>query len=364
MQQLISSVKTLPALPGVEKTIQKLPPSLTKLNPALPRLESELLAACRTYLKKTGYTEIFVPRVVRATGACENIDTLFEVSVEKNFNWFGDCHSYLAQTGQLYLESWVPVLGKVYCVGPSFRAEPTVDARHLTEFTMLEIELAGNFQMLLKEIENIFEAMMHRILREPHIEKQFGLTKHDRARIKKSLPPFPKITYTGAISILQNKKINIEWGDDIRTSAEALLVKHFGSKPLFITHYPNPLWDHGKEIEVEKFFNMMPDPHEPHLVQSADLILPIAGEAVGSAARVYDAQILIERLTASRMFKRLQQKGGGLEDFAWYVHQLQTYGSPPHGGCGIGISRVIKWIRGVADIREAIAFPSNREILI
>lgn len=353
------------ALPTVQKTVQSLPKSLVELNATFPRLESELIAAARARLRKEGYTEIFVPRMVRATGACENVDTLFEISVDKNYDWFGqNCRAYLAQTGQLYLESWVPKLNKTYCVGPSFRAEYDVDARHLTEFTMLEIEFAGDFQMLLSEIEGIFSAMIHRVLRDQNIEKNFGLTATDRSRLKRALPPFPKTTYTEAITILQNKGIDIQWGDDIKTKQEAMLVDHFGKKPLFITHYPNPLVDHGKEIEVEKFFNMIPDPHQPHLVQSADLILPIAGEAVGSAARIYDPQTMVERLTASKMFKRLQAKGGGLEDFAWYIHQLQTHGSIPHAGCGIGISRVIKWLRGAEDIREAITFPSNREILI
>ena len=112
----------------------------------VPMLESDVVRFAREHLARQGYTEIFVPRMVRATGACENVDTLFAVSVQGEAGWFNAPHVYLAQTGQLYLEAWVPSLGRAYCVGPSFRAEEAVDTRHLSEFTMIEIELVTDFQ--------------------------------------------------------------------------------------------------------------------------------------------------------------------------------------------------------------------------
>lgn len=141
------------------------------LNPAIPRLESDVVRFTREHLVRNGYTEIFVPRMVRATGACENIDTLFEVRVDGSERWFGGRNVYLAQTGRLYLEALVPALKKVYCVGPSFRAEPAVDARHLAEFTMVEIELATDFAGLLSAIEGVFGAIREGVLGKENAEK-------------------------------------------------------------------------------------------------------------------------------------------------------------------------------------------------
>ncbi len=330
----------------------------------VPVLESDVVRFAREHLARQGYTEIFVPRMVRATGACENVDTLFEVSVGGDDSWFNVPHVYLAQTGQLYLEAWVPSLGRAYCVGPSFRAEEAVDSRHLSEFTMVEIELVTDFQGLLGAIEGIFGAVREGVLGRKDAKERYGLSPQALKMLEHCAPPFPKMTYDEAIEALQKLGKDISWGDDIDSANEALLVTQVSDKPLFITHYPNPLWDHGKSIEVEKFFNMQPDPAKPHLVQSADLILPYAGEAVGSAARIYDAKTLIERLTGSRMFKRLQEKGGSLDDFGWYVNQMQTRGSVPHAGCGIGVSRVLKWLRQEDDIRRSVTFPINRANII
>jgi len=140
-------------------------------------------------------------------------------------------------------------------------------------------------------------------------------------------------------------------------------VEKFGNQPLFITHYPNPLYDHGKEIEVEKFFNMIPDPKNPKYVLSADLILPIGGEAVGAAQRVHKFEELKWRLENSRMFKRLVKKGGSLDDFAWYLERVKEK-SVPHSGCGFGIARILKFIKGEEDIKKVVTFPSNQENII
>ena len=325
-------------------------------------LEAQVFKSGREYLEREGFVEIFPPRVVRASGACENVNTLFEVSSNKDFNWFGHPQkhqAYLAQTGQLYLEAFVPYLSKVYCVGPSFRAEPGSDNRHLTEFQMMEIEFAGDFNQLLHYIESFIYSITHDIAKLP-IQKQkaMGLSELDVTRLAKVKPIFPKITYTEAI-----EKLGLNWGDDINSRKEAELVTMHDNHPIFITRYPDPLWDHKKDIEVEKFFNMLPDKETPGLVLSADLILPGAGEAVGSAARVDDPETLVYRLTNSKMYKRLLDMGGSIDDFAWYINKSKE-NMVPHAGCGFGMSRILKWIGAKDDIKKAVTFASNQHRII
>ncbi|MEK7180812.1 MAG: amino acid--tRNA ligase-related protein [Patescibacteria group bacterium] len=331
-----------------------------KLSTAL--LEAQVFKSGRNYLEGEGFVEIFPPRIVRASGACENVNTLFEVSSNKDFNWFGhpEKHqAYLAQTGQLYLEAFVPYLSKVYCVGPSFRAEPGSDNRHLTEFQMMEIEFAGNFDQLLERIEGFVYHIAHDLVKLPaQKQKEMGLSDTTIARLAKVKSVFPKVTYTEAI-----EKLGLNWGDDINSKKEAELISMHDSHPLFITRYPDPMWDHKKEIEVEKFFNMLPDKETPGLVLSADLILPIAGEAVGSAARVDDPETLVYRLTNSKMYKRLLGMGGSIDDFAWYIDKSKEK-MVPHAGCGFGMSRILRWVSGTDDIKKAVAFASNQHQII
>ena len=324
-------------------------------------LISQILKAGRESLEKRGYIEVIVPRIVRATGACENVNTLFEVSVNQDFQWFGS-KAYLAQTGQLYLEALVPALNKVYCAGPSFRAESAVDNRHITEFLMFEIEFAGDFNQLLIEIETFIYDIAASLAASSQ-EKDLGLSAESLERLQNCPKVFSKITYDEAIKILQSLGENIGWGDDISSAREKILLEYFKNQPLFITRYPDPLWNHGRQIEVEKFFNMLPDPENPGRVLSSDLILPFGGEAVGAAARVHLADEMLKRLQNSRMFKRLRELGGGLDDFAWYIDKLKE-GSVPHAGCGFGLARIIQWILGTTDIKEAVTFPSNKAVII
>ncbi len=327
------------------------------------RLEAHVFKSGRKYLEGQGFIEILPPRVVRASGACENVNTLFEVSSNKDFKWFGKPgakhQAYLAQTGQLYLEAFVPYFMKTYCVGPSFRAEPGVDTRHLTEFQMMEIEFAGNFDQLLAHIEGFVYNIVKDILAESsETQKAMGLRDEDIARLKNVKPVFPKITYTEAI-----KQLGLNFGDDIDSKKEQELCDSVGNHPLFITRYPDPMWDHGKEIEVEKFFNMLPDPENPGLVLSADLIMPVSGEAVGSAARVDSVDVLVDRLQKSKMFKRLVGMGGSLDDFAWYIERSKEK-MVPHAGCGFGMSRILRFISGKDDIKNVVTFPANQENMI
>ncbi len=329
---------------------------------ATARLEAEVFKAGRAYLDSQGFIELFPPRLVRASGACENVHTLFEVSSGRDFSWFGAAghkhQAYLAQTGQLYLEAFVPYLEKTYCTGPSFRAEAGNDTRHLTEFTMMEIEFKGNFDELLHYIESFVYAIVEDLVNLPmKKQKDIGL-EHEIHRLSKVKPIFPKITYDEAI-----KKLNLNWGDDINSKKEQELIEMYDGHPLFITRYPDPMYDHGKEIEVEKFFNMLPDPQNPGRVLSADLILPVSGEAVGSAARVDDPKTLVYRLEHSKMYKRLLDLGGSIDDFKWYIERANEI-MVPHAGCGFGMSRILRWIANKDDIKKAVTFPSNQEHII
>lgn len=328
------------------------------------RLESRVFRTGRDYLEREGFIELFPPRVVRASGACENVNTLFQVMGNGDPLWFLNpkaekVKAYLAQTDQLYLEAFVPYLDKVYCVGPSFRAEPGNDNRHLTEFTLIEIEFAGDFDQLLNYIERFVYSITHDLAGVSATERDaLGLTSSDIERMARVQPVFPKLAYDEAI-----EKLGLSWGDDIGSADEQRLVEMHGGHPILITHYPDPQWDHGKEIEVEKFFNMIPDPKHPGRVLSADLIVPIAGEAVGSAARISDAETLVQRLVNSKMFKRLEELGGGLDDFAWYIERVKEK-TVPHAGCGFGMSRLLHWIKGTDDIKKAVTFPSNQHHII
>lgn len=305
---------------------------------SITMVEATALAAARKYFAETGFTEVLVPHITKVTGACENIDTLFEL------DYFGQS-AYLVQTGQLYLEALIPKLDKVFCIGSSFRAEPDIDERHLTEFALVEIEFPGDFEQLLVHIENIVHAMIHAASECKEIET-LGV---DPARLKAVTKPFRRITYTDAIKKLNEMGVDIEWGDDLKSRHEKILA---GNAPLFITHYP----------EAIKFFNMRRN-ENPLLVNSCDLILPYSGEAVGAAEREYDHDQLLDKLRKSAMYKMLLERGKTIEDFKWYLDIVKEH-PIQHAGCGIGLNRVMQFILGSDDIRACTAFPMNKESLM
>ncbi len=305
------------------------------------RVESILLKGARHYLENKGYIEVNVPHITRATGSCENVYTLFGV------DYFGE-QAYLSQTGQLYLEALTPFLSKVWCVGPSFRAETRVDGRHLTEFSLLELEFKGNFDQLLSEIEGIICAMIEELISSDNIPEGF---EQNIQRLREVKAPFKKIPYTEAIEMLSDE--GVHWGDDLQSRHEQLLVEMSGGKPIFITRYPKAI----------KFFNMIEDEDDPRVVKSADLILPYSGEAAGAAEREYRHDRLVERLMSSNMMKMLIKRGGGPSDFNWYLEFYERHGEP-HSGCGIGVNRVTQFALGTEDIRAATVYPMNKESLL
>jgi asparaginyl-tRNA synthetase len=310
---------------------------------AIARIEAELLKGARAYFEKHDYLELVVPHLTKATGSCENMDTLFETK-------FFDGRAFLCQTGQLYLESMIPYLQKVYCVGSSFRAEPVADNRHLTEFTLIELEFPGDFTQLLSEIEGVITEMVIHVLKNRKEE----LDILNPGRVLSISFPFKKITYTQAIDILTKKGFPLNWGDDLKSKHEKFLVEAFGNAPLFITHYP---------LEI-KFFNMRQNDHDFRIVNSADLILPFSGESVGAAERHFEYESIHSRLKNSPMLKQLEQRGGSIEDFKWYLDLLKQGNQVPHAGCGIGLNRVTQFVIGASDCRMTTVFPQNRESLM
>jgi len=219
---------------------------------AIVKIESSLLKGARNYFEEQDFIEVAVPHLTKATGACENVATMFEV------DYFGR-KGYLSQTAQLYLEVLTPFLGKVWCIEPSFRAEPYADERHLTEFTLVELEFAGNFEELLEHVEGTICSMIEYALNERKEELQ--LLNVDTERLRKLKDPFEKITYTEAVGLLA--EFGVKWGDDLRSHHEKMLVQVHGNMPLFVTHFPKTI----------KFFNMRENDENSAVVNSADLLL-------------------------------------------------------------------------------------------
>ena len=305
---------------------------------ALALIEAELMKGAREYFEKNEFIEVIVPNITRATGACENIATMFEL------DYFGQ-RAFLAQTKQLYLESLVPKLKKVWHIGPSFRAENEVDNRHLTEFPLIEIEFAGDFKELIKHIEGTIVNMINRVKRNRKEELSLFVSNIKHLNIK---APFKQITYHKAIDLL-----GLNFGDDLKSIHEKKICEIYGNKPIFITHFP---------VEI-KFFNMRNNDKDPSVVNSADLILPKSGEAVGAAEREYEYERVYKKLKNSRMLKQLEEKGKGIEDFKWYLERLRKEGNVLHAGCGIGFNRVTQFVILSDDIRQSTLFPLNREML-
>ncbi|MFA6588541.1 MAG: amino acid--tRNA ligase-related protein [Patescibacteria group bacterium] len=319
------------------------------------------------HLRNRGFLRVPTPRIVPASGACENVDTLFEVTVNGDPRWFhgGQKRAYIAQTCQLYLESMLGQGGKpkLYCVGPSARAEATIDNRHLTEFEMVEIEFRGSFSELLLEINLFINALVDATKKIPEADRaDYGLPT-DLKHLENHPLEFPRIRYADAIA-----ELGLPWGADISSDLEKALIANHGQGPILITHYPNPasermklLFDHKVDKLAIKFFNMLPDPENPEYVLSCDCIVPAGGECVGSAARVHELAEFQTRLLSSPMFKRLETKDAyAKEGFAWYLHMLEKFPAMPHAGCGFGMSRIYQYLLNETDITKVVVLPSNR----
>lgn len=322
---------------------------------AVVSVEAAMLKGARDYFDKNGFVEIVVPHMTKVSGACENVQTLFET------DFFGK-DAYLSQTGQLYLEAFIPRFEKVCCIGPSFRREDVVDERHLVEFPLIEIEHKGDLKILKKYIEGTIGSIVDSV--QERCERELDLIGVNTKELDRLKPPFYSISYTDAINDLA-KDFNLKWGDDLKSVHEARLVSLHDQKPVYVTHYPEHI----------KFFNMRLNRDESDVVNSGDLLMPYGGEAVGSAEREEDYGILEKRLLKSSMaglFKdTLKRKGydeGKLNGeiisrFKWYL-DLVKKNPIQHAGCGIGMNRVTQAILQCDDIRAVTAYPLNLETIL
>lgn len=302
-----------------------------------------LMWGAMKHIRNENFIWIEVPNMTKITGACENVDTLYKV------DHFG-MEAYLAQTGQLYLECKIPLHNKVWTIITSSRAEDSADSRHLNQFKLIEFEHHGNLEELLRNVESTIKAMFVSVM--VYGRKQLDELGRLEEINRWFTDGFSRITYTKAISFLQKSGLKIEWGEDFGSKEELLLVKEFGDKPLFITHFPKKI----------KFFNMRVNDDTPEIVNSADLIMPYAGEAVGSAERENNYDRLVERLEQSDMFKILYERGKTLNDFQDYLDLIKKY-PILHSGCGIGFSRISQAVLGVNDIRISSNYPLQNNTL-
>jgi asparaginyl-tRNA synthetase len=314
------------------------------------KIEASLLEGARKYFKENDFTEMVTPHVTKATGSCENVSTMFEV------NDLGT-QAYLCQTGQLYLEAMIPKLGNVYCVGPSFRkemnpAEKKEDKRHLIEFTLVEMEFPGNYEQLLDRIEGLIRAVVNVIDNNKDDLEYMGVSSKRLEQIRK---PFARLDYEKqAIPLVKDYFPDAYFGMDLNHTMEMTISSCLPDTPVFIMHYP-------KEI---KFFNMRENDHDTRIVNSADLILPYSGEAVGAAERENRYDYLKKRLEDSTMLKQLVEKGGSIKDFEWYLECVKHNGELLHSGCGVGLNRVTQYVLGARDIRVSTPFPMQNQFML
>ena len=284
------------------------------------------------------------PRIVTATGACENVDTLWSVGSPDIPGQY-----FFAQTGQLYLEMALARTARAFTVGSSGRAEAIIDHRHLREFTLFEVEGCGGFGDLIDTIKSLFGAI-------DQASQQWGAAPI-ASRLK-------LITYAEALEILGLGMDH--WGQDFSHAQEVELC---AGGPVLLTHHPDPQPPHGPEPALEKFFNMKPTrAHngDRPTVQSCDLLLPISGESLGGAVRIHQADILRQRLQRSGMFATLQKRGLGLAQFADYLGHMQEHGHiiGEHFGFGVGIDRVVQYLLSESDIRDCAGFLVNENLAL
>lgn len=325
----------------------------------LVKIWDALFRGARKCVEEKGFLGVHnMPEIVGVTGACENIDTLFKV------DYFGK-QAYLAQSDQLYLELITPYLKKVYAEIQSFRMEPEADDRHLCQFALFEIEHLGDLDELLNNIEAIVKRSANEVrnlwlLADQESQKALGQNFPDAIFMCSPgdwanwlASPFKRITYSSAVGTLKSNGFpELNWGDDLKAPHEKKLVELNG--PMFVTHYPLPI----------KFFNMKRNEDDPRVVNSADLLLPRAGESAGSAEREHTHEEILTRLKSSDMYKRLIELGGKDEDFSWYLDAHKGRDIPLHSGAGIGMARVAQFVLGLDDIREAVPFLINSDTLL
>ncbi|MCS6827756.1 MAG: asparagine--tRNA ligase [Caldilinea sp.] len=307
---------------------------------AAMRVRAVIVRAIRNWLDDHGFLNVDTPIITPA--AAEGTTTLFQI------DYHGE-PAYLAQTGQLYNEANIFAFGKVYCFGPTFRAEKSKTRRHLQEFWMVEPEIAFCDLEQLMEIEEQFvSSIVQRCLAE--CEPELKVLERDTTALQRVVPPFPRITYDQAVEMVNAAAARgelvpgypdpvppLEWGDDFGSPHETYIAAQF-DKPVFVHHYPTQV----------KAFYMEPEPDRPEVCRSVDLLAPEGyGEITGGSERISDPEKLIAAIRRHNL---------PLEPYAWYI-DLRRYGSVVHSGFGLGVERTVAWICGLDHVRETIAFP-------
>jgi len=295
---------------------------------AILRIRHEVINAVRDYFNSRHFiladTPIFTP------AACEGTTTLFPVQ------YFEDTTAFLTQSGQLYNEANAMALGRVYCFGPTFRAEKSKTRRHLTEFWMVEPEVAyANLEDVMTLAEGLVVSVVERVLQNRKTELK--VLERDVTKLESVKGPFPRMSYDEAAETLKKKGLPFEWGGDFGAPDETALSEGY-DRPMFVYGFPSAI----------KAFYMKPHPDRPEVSLSVDLLAPEGyGEIIGGGQRLDDLDLLLQRIKEHELPQ---------EAFEWYL-DLRRYGSVPHGGFGMGIERVVTWICGIDHLREAIPYP-------
>ena len=295
---------------------------------AILRVRHEVINAVRDFFNSRGFiladTPIFTP------AACEGTTTLFPAQ------YFEEQTAYLTQSGQLYNEANAMALGRVYCFGPTFRAEKSKTRRHLTEFWMVEPEVAyADLDEIMDLAEDLIVATIARVLETRQHELQ--ILERDTMKLNAIQKPFPRISYDDAVGTLQSKGLSLEWGGDFGGPDETALSEQY-DRPVMVHRYPAAV----------KAFYMKPDPVRPELALCVDVLAPEGfGEIVGGGERLADLELLQQRL---------QEHDLPPDAFGWYL-DLRRYGSVPHAGFGMGIERLVAWICKLDHVRETIPYP-------
>jgi asparaginyl-tRNA synthetase len=295
---------------------------------AIARVRHEVEQAIRDYFYQEGFTLVDTPILTGAIG--EEAGNLFAT------DYFDLGKAYLAQTGQLYVEAAAAALGKVYCFGPTFRAEKSKTRRHLTEFWMVEPEVAFNDSDANMRLQESFVSyIVARVLERR--KSELAELERDTAPLERVTAPFPRISYTDAVARLNQLGSDITWGRDLGGDDETLLAREY-DRPVFVHDYP-------KEV---KAFYMKRNPADPRTVLNNDCLAPEGyGEIIGGSQREDDHDTLLARIV---------EQGLDPEAYRWYL-DLRKYGTFVHSGFGLGIERTVAWIAGLPHIREAVAFP-------
>ena len=294
---------------------------------AVLRIRHEIIRACRNFFDDRGFLLVDAP--IFTPNACEGTTTLFQTD-------YFDEKAYLTQSGQLYSEATAAAFGKVYCFGPTFRAEKSKTRRHLMEFWMVEPEVAfAELSDMMSLAEEFLSFIVERVVATR--KQELAVLERDVSKLERITPPFPRLTYEDAVSRLQQKGNPIRQGDDFGGDEETLLSSEF-DKPVIIHRYPSAI----------KAFYMENDPHRPDLALCMDVLAPEGyGEIIGGGQRIHDYDKLLTRIRDHKLPE---------DAFRWYL-DLRKYGAVPHAGFGMGIERAVTWICGIEHVRETIPFP-------